>query len=87
MNEPPNLRNPPQHIKHTELRRTGESAYRSVCPVCGKGVLFVRRDQESLALVNLDGCVICGQTFIYTDKEINGEPVIDVVRKTAEKPS
>jgi len=68
----------PLLVSHTDLERVSESPYRSRCPACNKGVLFVHRDQTTLALINADRCTYCGQLVIYTDKIIAGEPVLDV---------
>ena len=43
------------------------SGYKSECPVCGKGLLLVGRDQTTLHLQRQDRCVNCGQVFLYED--------------------
>jgi hypothetical protein len=73
---PINIKQPPFHVRHSELKRySEESAYRSVCPKCEKGILFVKRDHQTLELLAHDTCSHCGQLVIYEDKEIGGEPV------------
>lgn len=70
------------HIRvvHAELERAdGDSAFRSVCPVCKTGLLLVRRDPKSFKLVRLDACIQCGQEFYYTDTAINGEEFTEKV--------
>jgi uncharacterized protein (DUF983 family) len=70
----PNFNKPPIHVMHSDLRRTSEeTAYRSFCPTCGKGVLFVFRDQTTFRLNRLDRCTYCGQSYIYDDAVIGGE--------------
>jgi hypothetical protein len=59
---------PPIHVKHAELERLNdESMFRSRCPQCKEGMLMVRRDQTTLALLPLDNCCLCGQHYIYDD--------------------
>ncbi len=55
------------HVKHTELTRVGESPFRSDCPVCKEGILFVRRNNNTGQITNEDRCILCGQAFIYED--------------------
>jgi len=69
----PKLENPPVAVKHTELKRTGSSAYRSECPFCPEGVLLVRRDQKTMLLLREDNCIGCGQHVVYTDDSIAEE--------------
>lgn len=68
MCEPKNLLNEPQHVAHAALTRSGESIYRSVCPVCLEGALLVGRDDDG-RLSAFDNCISCGQQFVYTDIE------------------
>jgi len=63
---------PPKTVRHSDLERHGDSAYRSVAPCCG-GMLAVRRNQASLKLLREDVCLRCGQRYWYVDTEINGE--------------
>lgn len=69
----------PIHVRHADLTRTGDSAYRSRCPVCVDGFLMVfrvrkvLRDQPSLS--NVDRCTRCAQMFIYDDEKIAGERI------------
>lgn len=75
-----NLRAEPLIVAHAKLvRLNDESAYKSRCPACPKGMLLVARHPESFELLNLDHCVLCGQRVVYTDEKINGEPVRDVL--------
>jgi hypothetical protein len=62
-------------VRHTDLKRRGDSAYRSVCPVCEEGTLLVYRDQLTFRLVDIDRCVKCAQLVRYMDTIIGGEPV------------
>ena len=64
-----NSHKPVIRVKHKELERAGNSIYRSVCPVCKKGVLPVRRDINTFELLKEDNCFLCGQPFEYTDLE------------------
>jgi len=64
----------PLKVKHADLERANdESAYRSKCPVCKKGVLMMRRDLKTARLEDYDFCCLCAQRFEYED--------IDVLRK------
>jgi NAD-dependent dihydropyrimidine dehydrogenase PreA subunit len=75
-----NLQNPSRRVLHASLARLNtESAYKSICPVCPRGILLVVRHRTSFVIVNLDQCITCGQKFIYEDKFINGEPVMDLI--------
>ena len=62
-----NLTMPPLEVKHKELRRIGDSMFRSECPICNTGVLLFQRDSETLKLKKNDNCVGCGRRFIYID--------------------
>lgn len=64
---PANLYNERMRVRHADLERSGDSAYRSKCPVCKEGVLLVMRDPETLTLVRYDFCALCGQPFEYLD--------------------
>ena len=70
-----NLDKPVIEIYHKNLKRASpdDSHYRSICPCCPNGILFVMRQQESpFILMPLDCCVSCGQQFFYLDlAEIN----------------
>jgi len=61
-----NIDKPVLKVKYAELERSGESLYRSECPVCKDGILLMRRDEKG-KLLKTDYCVFCGQGFIYTD--------------------
>jgi len=58
------------YVRHSDLKRSGASAFRSICPSCKTGVLLVRRIQKgSFKLSRLDNCIQCGQEFFYTDDD------------------
>ena len=70
----PRLDAEPELLRHAELTRVSDSPFRSEHPGCPKdGVLFVRRDEETLKLLREDTCIGCGQRVIYLDDNINGE--------------
>ena len=54
-------------IKHDDLKRFGDSLFRSECPKCKDGILLVYRDGKTFRLKAEDRCVTCGQLFEYTD--------------------
>lgn len=60
------------------LSASDESPFRKKCPTCKTGTLLVHRDQKTFTLINVDCCTLCGQTVIYSDKVIGGEPVMDI---------
>ena len=60
-----NVGKPPIRVRHEKLKRVGDSAFRSECPACHRGVLMVRRDQETYELLKEDYCLLCGQAFVY----------------------
>lgn len=62
-----NIRKKVEKIKHSELERTGESPFRSVCPFCKEGTLLVQREKKTLKLKANDFCILCGQHVIYSD--------------------
>lgn len=62
-------------VAHSSLRRSGESDYRSRCPVCKVGILLVYRSEVTFALNRYDRCTRCAQTVRYTDVEIAGEKI------------
>jgi len=53
-------------VKHSKLKRFGDSAFKSECPVCGEGILAMRRNDNG-KLLKTDQCLWCGQSFLYTD--------------------
>ena len=68
---PENLNAPVIEICQLELECLSEnSIYKTICPVCKKGLLLINRDQESLELMEYDRCVLCGQQVRYLDIEI-----------------
>lgn len=74
---PKNLSRPTVSVLHSELTRSGDSAYKSDCPVCKEGILSVSREEGTMRLVRTDFCRLCGQTFRYLDRSIAGEPLWD----------
>lgn len=62
-----NIHKPIVRLKHAKLERVGDSRYKSKCPLCKVGVLPVRRDQETMKLLDTDACYHCGQRVFYTD--------------------
>ncbi len=44
-----------------------ESQWRRECPFCDGGILLVGRNQESMVLSQIDGCISCGRTVLYSD--------------------
>jgi hypothetical protein len=66
-------------VAHADLRRVNSSSqFKSWCPKCKEGMLTVCRQQSSGTIINIDRCIQCGQQFLYTDKFIGGEVVLDV---------
>lgn len=64
-----NIQLPPMEVRHRDLKRRDDSIFRSECPHCIDGVLFIQRDIISLKLQPHDNCLFCGRRFIYTDIE------------------
>lgn len=62
-----NIGRDPIAIKHSALEHVDDSAYVSNCPICIKGLLLIARDQQTGELAAEDICLVCMQTFIYTD--------------------
>lgn len=58
---------PPIEVKHSDLKRFGDSLYKSECPKCKDGLLLVGRNSKTLKLEARDVCVNCGRRFIYAD--------------------
>lgn len=61
-----NLMKKPREVRHSSLKRAGESEFRSICPACKKGILLVFRGDDGV-LLKRDMCVLCGQIYHYTD--------------------
>lgn len=59
----------PIKVAHADLmRRDSDSPYKSICPVCNEGTLYVHRNPVyPYYLMNTDQCTNCGQKFIYGD--------------------
>ena len=68
---------PVRHVRHADLTPFDEGHFKRDCPACERGVLLVRRDQKTLALINTDICTLCSQRFVYIDKAIAGAPIQD----------
>lgn len=62
-----NIHKEPIRVKHSELKRSGDSVYKSICPACDRGLLLMQRDQETLKLLTADRCIFCGQSFEYIE--------------------
>ena len=63
-----NIYKPVMRVKHQELKRiSDDSMFKSVCPECKEGILFVRRDQNTSKLLKGDMCCLCGQRVEYID--------------------
>jgi len=62
-----NMDEPVRDVRHSDLKRYGDSVFKSVCPACSDGILLVYRDQQTFKLQEGDRCVACGQAFRYTD--------------------
>jgi hypothetical protein len=67
MDAPQNIEKPVLDVFHVDLERTGDSIFRSKCPVCNKGMLLVHRNQRTLKLEEYDHCISCGQRVKYLD--------------------
>lgn len=69
---PQNIHAEPIHVNFKDLERFDvSSAYKSICPVCRKGILGIARDMISFKLSKYDRCLLCAQTVIYDDlKEV-----------------
>jgi len=67
MNTPKNMTAPVCRVMHKDLKRYNDSAYKSQCPECSTGVLFVYRNIKTLELQASDRCSCCGQRFQYMD--------------------
>jgi hypothetical protein len=64
-----NIDEPVMFVSHSKLERSGDSLYRSECPVCLKGVFLMRRNEKTLHLEEHDNCILCGQRVFYDDLE------------------
>lgn len=72
------------HVKHADLKRVGESAFRSQCPACNEGLLMVYRESNHpFRLRNVDRCTRCFQVVIYDDDSIANEEVVRDEQDTA----
>ncbi len=63
---------PVKSVRHGDLRPFGTGGYKRVCPECG-GLLLGRRHDGTFRILRRDYCLTCGQRYLYTDAEINGE--------------
>lgn len=57
----------PLYVPHSELRRYGDSEFRSHCVRCDLGVLPMKRYESTLKLKDEDNCTYCGQRYVYID--------------------
>lgn len=63
-----NVKNEIIKLNYKDLKRAVEGhPYRSICPICKKGVLLVGRNNKTLELQAMDYCILCGQHYIYMD--------------------
>lgn len=63
-----NLMNPIMKVKHSDLERAdNDSPHKSKCTACHHGVLLMERHIDTFKLKNTDRCILCGQSFEYTD--------------------
>jgi hypothetical protein len=61
---------PAMEVRHQDLERVDGSPFRSKCPNCKDGVLFMRREAPKTHYLSThDNCTFCGRTFIYPDLE------------------
>ena len=59
---------PTIYVKHADLTRSGDSIFRSKCPIAKcDGMLLVHRNRENFHLEPIDRCIRCGQKVVYTD--------------------
>lgn len=55
-------------VRHSELKPwSDDSAYKGECPACEEGILLVRRDGDTLELLEYDRCIVCAQSVRYLD--------------------
>ena len=65
-----NINKKPITVKHADLKRVGDSMFKSTCPICKDGILLVRRDNNTFQITSEDRCILCGQAFVYEDLPI-----------------
>lgn len=70
------LEPPIPKVRHADLPKWSDSAYKVCCPFCKDGLLMVNRNPETMELLRVDVCVSCGQAVEYLDEEINGEKLV-----------
>jgi uncharacterized protein (DUF983 family) len=57
-------------IKHADLESRGtKTQLARICPTCKEGTLLMHRNPTSLVLKKDDYCILCGQSYEYTDIE------------------
>lgn len=67
-----NIPNPVKDVEWASLEHE-DGKYRSTCPECKVGLLLIYRDPNTMELLELDRCILCGQQFRYTDiDKLNG---------------
>ena len=60
-------------LHHRALKPTSDDAvFRRECPFCYEGILPVRRDPGTGALLPWDYCLLCGQPVCYIDFKLIG---------------
>lgn len=62
---------------HRNLKRIGDSVFKSYCPFCSNGLLLMRRN-EKLELELEDSCTNCGRFVLYIDvvsSSLLGSPI------------
>lgn len=65
-----NIRKVTKKVRHVDLPliEGSDSMFRRKCPTCEEGILCVRRDpHDGFRLSAFDNCLLCGQTYFYTD--------------------
>jgi hypothetical protein len=62
-----NARRQRLRVVHGNLRRYGDSAFKSYCPACEDGILLMERDPGTGELLSMDRCLGCAQGFVYVD--------------------
>lgn len=78
-----NTGRPHLEVRHADLERVGpKDRWKSRCPVCGEGVLTVRRNELTLEIERWDACLLCGQRFQYMDiRAMRGAPRRGLTRR------
>lgn len=65
-----NADKPAIKVQHADLEARGsKTQYARVCPTCKEGTLLMHRNPTTLMLAPDDYCILCGQSYEYTDIE------------------